>query len=39
MLILVDSIEVYSIDSIGILNINIDCIEILELELELLLAF
>ena len=38
MLVLVDSIEVYSVDSIEVLNINIDCIEILELELESLLA-
>ena len=39
VLVLVDSIEVYSVDSIEILNINIDCIEILKSELESLLAF
>ena len=39
MLVLVDGIEVYSVDSIEILNIDIDCIEMLELESELLLAF
>ena len=39
MLVSVDGIGVYSVDSIGVLNIDIDCIEVLELELELLLAF
>ena len=39
MLVLVDSIGVYSVDSIEILNIDIDYIEMLELELESLLAF
>ena len=39
MLVLVDNIEIYSVDSIEILNIDIDCIEILESKLELLLVF
>ena len=39
MLVLVDGIEIYSVDSIEILNIDIDCIEILELESKSLLVF
>ena len=39
ILVLVDSIEVYSVDNIEILNIDIDYIEILKLELESLLVF
>ena len=39
MLVLVDGIEVYSVDSIEILNIDIDCIEMLKSELESLLVF
>ena len=39
ILVLVDSIEVYSVDSIEVLNIDINCIEILESESESLLAF
>ena len=39
ILVLVDSIGVYSVDSIEILNIDIDYIEILESESESLLVF
>ena len=39
MLILVDGIGIYSIDSIEILNIDIDCIEILKSKSESLLVF
>ena len=39
MLVLVDNIEIYSIDNIEILNIDIDYIEILESKLKSLLAF
>ena len=38
VLVLVDSIGIYSVDSIEVLNIDIDYIEILKLESELLLA-
>ena len=39
ILVLVDSIGVYSVDSIEVLNIDIDYIEILESESESLLVF
>ena len=39
VLVLVDGIGVYSVDSIEVLNIDIDCIEMLKSELESLLVF